>query len=146
MKSSNTDYLEQHDQASGDALREGSQNAWRDRHGFGIRQTGPAQMPLILFEDDPDFRIGYGWSIGDGEAGGLRPSLAQHVHVRRTDGCGYRSGARCSGRRVQGDEDEPGVAQAAPGAACHDGESRVSRFRRARGFLYFSMAGLDRAT
>lgn len=32
------------------------------RHGFGLRQTGPAQMPLMLFEDDPDFRIGYGWA------------------------------------------------------------------------------------
>jgi glutamate-1-semialdehyde 2,1-aminomutase len=32
------------------------------RHGFGLRQTGPAQMPLILFEDDPDYRIGYGWA------------------------------------------------------------------------------------
>lgn len=32
------------------------------QHGFSIRQTGPAQMPLILFDEDPDFRIGYGWS------------------------------------------------------------------------------------
>jgi glutamate-1-semialdehyde 2,1-aminomutase len=31
-------------------------------HGFGLRQTGPAQMPQILFEDDPDMRIGYFWT------------------------------------------------------------------------------------
>ena len=27
--------------------------------GFSIRQTGPAPMPQILFEDDPDFRKGF---------------------------------------------------------------------------------------
>src|SRR5690348_7118111 len=31
------------------------------RHGLPVRQTGPVQMPLILFDDDPDFRLGYGW-------------------------------------------------------------------------------------
>ena len=31
-------------------------------HDFSIRQTGPAQMPLILFDEDPDYRVGYGWS------------------------------------------------------------------------------------
>lgn len=31
-------------------------------HGFGIRQTGPAQMPQIFFADDPDMRIGYFWA------------------------------------------------------------------------------------
>ena len=29
---------------------------------IGLRQTGPAAMPLILFEDDPDFRTGYAWT------------------------------------------------------------------------------------
>jgi glutamate-1-semialdehyde 2,1-aminomutase len=56
----NTDYLEQTIRLSG-ALREGL-NALADRHGFSLRQTGPSQMPLILFEDDPDFRAGYAWS------------------------------------------------------------------------------------
>jgi len=32
------------------------------RHGFGLRQTGPAQMPMMLFEEDPDYRVGYGWA------------------------------------------------------------------------------------
>ncbi|MER9140394.1 aminotransferase class III-fold pyridoxal phosphate-dependent enzyme [Mesorhizobium sp. M0830] len=31
-------------------------------HGFSVRQTGPAQMPQILFNDDPDMRIGYFWT------------------------------------------------------------------------------------
>ena len=30
-------------------------------HGFSLRQTGPAQMPLFLFDDDPDLRMGYCW-------------------------------------------------------------------------------------
>ena len=30
-------------------------------HGFTLRQTGPEQMPQILFEDDPDFRLGFAW-------------------------------------------------------------------------------------
>ncbi len=55
-----SDYLE-HTSAMGAALREGLAKL-AELHGFGIRQTGPAQMPLILFDDDPDFRIGYGWS------------------------------------------------------------------------------------
>jgi glutamate-1-semialdehyde 2,1-aminomutase len=31
-------------------------------HGFKLRQSGPVQMPQILFEDDPDFRVGYSWA------------------------------------------------------------------------------------
>ena len=31
-------------------------------HGLGFRQTGPVQMPLFLFEDDPDFRVGFCWA------------------------------------------------------------------------------------
>jgi glutamate-1-semialdehyde 2,1-aminomutase len=29
--------------------------------GFALRQSGPVQMPQILFQDDPDFRFGYRW-------------------------------------------------------------------------------------
>lgn len=29
------------------------------RHGLGIRQTGPVQMPMVLFEDDDDLKKGY---------------------------------------------------------------------------------------
>lgn len=55
-----SDYLERlHDY--GRRLREGlAQQA--GAHGFGLRQTGPVVMPQILFEDDPDFRMGYGWT------------------------------------------------------------------------------------
>ena len=31
------------------------------KHGFALRQTGPVQMPQILFENDPDFRVGFAW-------------------------------------------------------------------------------------
>lgn len=27
-------------------------------HGIGLRQTGPVQMPLVLFDDDPEFEKG----------------------------------------------------------------------------------------
>lgn len=54
-----TDYLERLIGA-GRRFREGLQQQAAS-HGFGLRQTGPVQMPQILFEDDPDFRVGYGW-------------------------------------------------------------------------------------
>jgi len=54
-----TDYLERTEK-TGALLREGlSQQA--DSHGFSLRQTGPVQMPMILFDDDPDMRLGYCW-------------------------------------------------------------------------------------
>jgi glutamate-1-semialdehyde 2,1-aminomutase len=31
-------------------------------NGFGLRQTGPAQMPLFLFDEDPELRLGFCWS------------------------------------------------------------------------------------
>ena len=41
-------------------------NQWRlglseqsQYHGIPIRQTGPVQMPMVLFEDDPDFEKGF---------------------------------------------------------------------------------------
>jgi glutamate-1-semialdehyde 2,1-aminomutase len=33
-----------------------------EKAGFGFRQSGPPQMPLFLFEDDPDLRKGFCWS------------------------------------------------------------------------------------
>ncbi|MGJ3701260.1 aminotransferase class III-fold pyridoxal phosphate-dependent enzyme [Variovorax sp. AFSI2.2] len=54
-----TDYLEKL-KASAEALREGLRQQ-AVSHGFGLRQTGPAQIPQVLFEDDPDFRVGYAW-------------------------------------------------------------------------------------
>jgi glutamate-1-semialdehyde 2,1-aminomutase len=55
-----SDYLERTERL-GTKLREGLAKL-SSQHGFSIRQTGPAQMPLILFDEDPDFRVGYGWS------------------------------------------------------------------------------------
>jgi glutamate-1-semialdehyde 2,1-aminomutase len=55
-----SDYLEQIT-AMGGSLRTGL-NDRASAHGFTVRQTGPAQMPLILFDEDPDMRLGYAWS------------------------------------------------------------------------------------
>lgn len=46
-----------HMAAMGQRLRDGIA-AQAARHGVALRQTGPAQMPLILFDDDPDFAKG----------------------------------------------------------------------------------------
>jgi glutamate-1-semialdehyde 2,1-aminomutase len=54
-----TDYLE-HTAMMGTRLRAGL-DAQARHFGFALRQTGPSQMPQILFEDDPDFRLGYAW-------------------------------------------------------------------------------------
>ena len=55
-----SDYLEQGIKL-GTQLREGL-DAVAARHGFTLRQTGPVQMPLIMFANDPDCRIGYAWT------------------------------------------------------------------------------------
>jgi glutamate-1-semialdehyde 2,1-aminomutase len=55
-----SDYLERL-QSYGRRLREGLAKQAKT-HGFGLRQTGPVVMPQILFEDDRDFRVGYGWA------------------------------------------------------------------------------------
>lgn len=55
-----SDYLE-HSVALGERLRAGLDLA-ASKQGFTLRQTGPVQMPQIMFADDPDFRVGYGWA------------------------------------------------------------------------------------
>lgn len=55
-----TDYLER-TIVLGDQLREGLHAAAAE-HGFSLRQTGPVQMPQVLFDDDPDFRFGFAWA------------------------------------------------------------------------------------
>ena len=65
-----TDYLG-HLETLGQHLADGL----RERaaaHGFGFRVTGPVQMPLFLFDDDPDLRKGFHWSS---------QMLAQGVYV-----------------------------------------------------------------
>ena len=54
-----SDYLER-TIAAGKRLRDGLQEQ-AQRHGFGLRQSGPVQMPQMLFDDDPDLRIGCAW-------------------------------------------------------------------------------------
>ena len=48
----------EHMRAMGQRLRDGLA-AQAKRHGVGIRQSGPPQMPTVLFDDDPDFVKGY---------------------------------------------------------------------------------------
>jgi len=48
-------------QTTGLMLRDGLDQQAK-AHGFQLRQTGPAQMPQIFFEDDPDFRLKYCWT------------------------------------------------------------------------------------
>ena len=52
-----TDYLE-HLQHIGTLFRTGLVAQAAD-FGFGLRHTGPAALPMVLFDDDPDFRLGY---------------------------------------------------------------------------------------
>jgi glutamate-1-semialdehyde 2,1-aminomutase len=54
------DYLERITH-TGQLLRDGLA-AQAAAHGFSLRQSGPVQMPQILFEDDPDMRLGYAWT------------------------------------------------------------------------------------
>jgi glutamate-1-semialdehyde 2,1-aminomutase len=55
-----SDYLERMEK-TGALLREGLARQAAS-HGFGLRQTGPVQLPMILFEDDSDFRLGFCWT------------------------------------------------------------------------------------
>lgn len=55
-----TDYLERM-QGLGTRLRTGLHDR-ATAAGFGLRQTGPETMPLFLFDDDPDLRLGFSWS------------------------------------------------------------------------------------
>jgi glutamate-1-semialdehyde 2,1-aminomutase len=51
-----TDALD-HTRAMGLRLRAGLDEA-AARHGYRLRQTGPAQMPMVLFDGDRDLRLG----------------------------------------------------------------------------------------
>jgi len=45
----------------GARLREGLSDL-AVQHGFSLSQSGPPQMPQVLFEGDPDFRLGYAFA------------------------------------------------------------------------------------
>lgn len=55
-----TDYLE-HLEYIGGLLRDGLAEQARS-YGFSLKQTGPVQMPAVMFDGDPDFRMGYAWT------------------------------------------------------------------------------------
>jgi glutamate-1-semialdehyde 2,1-aminomutase len=55
-----SDYL-QRIEALGQRLRAGLDERSRAA-GFFLRQTGPVQMPLFLFDDDPELKTGNAWS------------------------------------------------------------------------------------
>jgi glutamate-1-semialdehyde 2,1-aminomutase len=55
-----TDYLERIERLGG-KLRSGLDER-ASASGFRLRQTGPVQMPLFLFDEDPDLRFGFFWS------------------------------------------------------------------------------------
>jgi glutamate-1-semialdehyde 2,1-aminomutase len=55
-----TDYLERME-SLGNRLRDGLRQRALGA-GFSLRQTGPSQMPLFLFDEDPDLRAGFCWS------------------------------------------------------------------------------------
>lgn len=55
-----SDYLERIE-ALGARLRVGLAER-STAHGFSLRQSGPAQMPLFLFDEDTELKIGNAWS------------------------------------------------------------------------------------
>lgn len=54
-----SDYLK-HIHEIGAIFRDGL-DAQAQRHGVKLRQTGPVSMPMVLFEDDPEFKKGNRW-------------------------------------------------------------------------------------
>ena len=70
-----------HMQAMGQRLRDGlAQQA--AAHGFRIRQSGPPQMPMLLFDDDPEAALGSAFCALALRAGRVPASEAQHVPQR----------------------------------------------------------------
>ncbi|MEN8159620.1 MAG: aminotransferase class III-fold pyridoxal phosphate-dependent enzyme [Myxococcota bacterium] len=57
-----------HLEAMGQRFRDGL-DAQAASHGFSIRQTGPPQMPQILFDDDPKYAKGILWTTAALERG-----------------------------------------------------------------------------
>jgi glutamate-1-semialdehyde 2,1-aminomutase len=55
-----TNYLE-HTMELGEILRVGLSERAED-HGFDLSQTGPVQMPMVFFKNDPDWRLGWAFA------------------------------------------------------------------------------------
>ncbi|WP_218927860.1 aminotransferase class III-fold pyridoxal phosphate-dependent enzyme [Pseudomonas sp. ICMP 561] len=62
-----SDYLERM-VAAADKLRDGIAEQ-AARYSFGLRQTGPSQMPQMLFDNDVDLKMGIEWTSAVLEAG-----------------------------------------------------------------------------
>lgn len=56
--------------AAGEQLRQGIA-ASAAAYGLGVRQTGPAQMPLLTFDGDTDFRVADAFASATARAGAL---------------------------------------------------------------------------
>ena len=77
----------------GDRLRAGLARQAAS-HGVGIRQTGPSQMPQVLFDDDADFAKGFRFTSEALRRGVYLHPEAQHVPLARPYRGRYRSRAR----------------------------------------------------
>jgi hypothetical protein len=97
--------------------------------GFSLLQTGPANMPQILFDDDPDMRLGYAWT----EAAlryGVSMSPYHNMFMNAAPGDVVTTGALRYRLRLGGDggstvtirmPSHPGVELLAPGTGATAG-------------------------
>ena len=90
-----------HIRAMGLRLREGLASL-ANENGIAIRQSGPPQMPLMLFDADPDVKKGPGVLLGGAAPRRVLPSRAQHVPVISASARRYRCGAGSGLARLQG--------------------------------------------
>jgi glutamate-1-semialdehyde 2,1-aminomutase len=73
-----------HMKAMGERFRAGL-DAQAKAHGLAIRQSGPAQMPVVLFDDDADRRIGNAFCVEALQRGVyLHPAHTMFVSVAHT--------------------------------------------------------------
>ena len=79
-------------QATGMMLRNGLASLAR-QYDVSVRQSGPPQMPLMLFDDDPEFRNGQGVLCRSASSRRVLSSRAQYVSVGGASILGYRTGA-----------------------------------------------------
>ncbi|MDQ8728490.1 aminotransferase class III-fold pyridoxal phosphate-dependent enzyme [Bradyrhizobium sp. LHD-71] len=104
------DGIVEHLAAMGQKLRVGIDNL-AGRHGVGLRQTGPVQMPMILFDDDADFRKGELF---------CRTALAQGVYFHPRHNmflCSAHGEAEIEEALAAADAGLAAVAELAPAAA-----------------------------
>jgi glutamate-1-semialdehyde 2,1-aminomutase len=74
-----------HMERLGQRLRDGL-DALADTHGVGLRQSGPVQMPLLLFDGDKGFRIGSAFCSAALKAGAfLHPRHNMFLCAAHTD-------------------------------------------------------------